>query len=76
MSGGFKVPQPKLPAGVNQGVLLKLGQRVSATLKDPETKRFDEAKQIDPEEILVDPCNRGWGPASRRVLPLWDPRGV
>ena len=36
MSGGFKVPQPKLPAGVNQGALLKLGQRVSATLKDPE----------------------------------------
>merc|ERR1711884_99714 len=61
MSGGFKVPQPQLPAGANRAVLSKLGQRVSATLKDPE-KLYDEPKQLDPEEVLVDPCNRGGAP--------------
>ena len=65
-SGGFKVPQLKLgdktPEGVDQAKYLKLGQRVSATLKDLEKGRYVEPKQLDPEEVLVDWCSRGGAP--------------
>ena len=60
-SGGFKVPTLKVPVGVDAANYLKLGQRVSTTLKGP-SRRHADTKDIDPEEILVDPSNRGGAP--------------
>ena len=61
MSGGYSSGGFKVPEGANASNYLKLGQRVSTTLKGP-SRRHADTKDIDPEEILVDPSNRGGAP--------------
>ena len=70
--------QPHIPA-VSKHVrdaakIGKLAQRVEQTLKDQVV--FSEPKQLDPQSILVAPCNRDGAPPNAPHVHMGIPKGI